>query len=79
MFGVNGILKTEFYLDRFFKDIYQVKLVVKEVVSVYNTYRPHASCNYLTPDKAHKKSGVLKKRWRNYYLLLQISLSKNSC
>jgi transposase InsO family protein len=63
---VNGILKTEFYLDRFFKDITQVKQVVQEVVRVYNTQRPHASCDYMTPDQAHEHHGILRKRWKNY-------------
>lgn len=63
---VNGILKTEFYLDRFFRDISQVKVVVQESVRVYNTQRPHASCNYLTPEQAHMRTGILKKRWNNY-------------
>jgi putative transposase len=63
---VNGILKTEFYLDRFFKDISQVRRVVQDVVPVYNTKRPHASCDYMTPEQAHERQGVLKKRWKSY-------------
>jgi len=26
--------------------------------------RPHASCDYLTPEQAHLESGVPKKRWK---------------
>jgi putative transposase len=63
---VNGILKTEFYLDRFFKDIAQVRHVVKDVVAVYNQQRPHTSCDNLTPEQAHMRSGVLRKHWKNY-------------
>jgi putative transposase len=63
---VNGILKTEFYLDRSFKDIAQVRSVVKEVVAVYNQQRPHASCDNLTPEQAHVCQGILRKRWKNY-------------
>lgn len=63
---VNGILKTEFYLDRFFRNILQVQQVVQDVVTVYNTQRPHASCDYMTPDQAHRCQGVLKKRWKKY-------------
>ena len=36
------------------------------MVAVYNNQRPHASCDYLTPEQAHHHSGVLKKRWRTY-------------
>lgn len=63
---VNGILKMEFYLDRFFKNIEQVTEVVRDVVIVYNTQRPHASCDYMTPEQAHAQEGILKKRWKNY-------------
>lgn len=63
---VNGILKNEFYLDGYFLNINQVRQVLKESVSVYNNERPHASCDYLTPQQAHLRHGVLKKRWRMY-------------
>ncbi|HEX9062454.1 MAG TPA: IS3 family transposase [Clostridia bacterium] len=63
---VNGILKTEFNLDRQFKDIEEVESVVKRVVSIYNAKRPHASCDYLTPETAHQQQGLIKKRWENY-------------
>jgi transposase InsO family protein len=63
---VNGTVKTEFYLDGYFRDIEQVRRVLKEAVLVYNTERPHASCDYLTPEQAHQRQGVLKKRWRTY-------------
>lgn len=63
---VNGILKSEFYLDRFFTDISQVRLVVQQVVTTYNTLRPHASCDYMTPQQAHMQQGIMNKRWKNY-------------
>jgi putative transposase len=63
---VNGILKTEFYLDDYFRSIEQVRKIVGEAVMLYNNHRPHASCDYLTPAQAHRHQGQLKKRWRNY-------------
>ena len=63
---VNGIVKTEFYLDGYFSNIEQVRKAVKETVALYNNHRPHASCDYLTPEQAHHRQGRLKKRWRNY-------------
>jgi len=63
---VNGICKNEFYLDSYFRDIKQVRQTLKETVTVYNTARPHASCDYLTPEQAHQRHGRLKKRWRKY-------------
>ena len=63
---VNGILKNEFYLDDHFRNVKQVRQTVKETIAVYNTARPHASCDYLTPEQAHHQYGILKKRWKNY-------------
>jgi len=61
---VNGILKSEFYLDRYFKNIVQVQQVVKETVPIYNQKRPHNSCGNLTPEQAHSRTGILKKLWK---------------
>ena len=63
---VNGICKNEFYLDSYFRNIKQVRQALKETVTVYNTARPHASCDYLTPEQAHYQYGILKKRWKTY-------------
>src|SRR5579862_102119 len=63
---INGIIKDEFSL-------YQSKLnfeltyqhIIKSI-DTYNGSRPHASCNYLTPNEAHLCQGELKKRWKKY-------------
>ena len=68
---VNGIIKTEFYLDGYFRNIEQVCKTVKETVFLYNNHRPHASCDYLTPEQAHQQYGKLKKRWRKYLSKVQ--------
>ncbi len=63
---VNGILKTEYCLDGRFRTVGQVRNAIGEAVRLYNTERPHASCDYLTPEQAHRHNGPLKKRWRSY-------------
>jgi len=63
---VNGILKYEFYLNRYFRNLEEVQLVVKDTIRVYNSLRPHASCDNSTPEQAHRCEGVLRKRWKNY-------------
>jgi transposase InsO family protein len=63
---VNGILKSEYYLDRYFSSLKEVQFIVKDTIAIYNELRPHASCGYLTPNEAHTFSGELKKRWKNY-------------
>lgn len=63
---VNGILKDEFSLDGTFASHERASEAVHRCVKAYNENRPHASCDYLTPEVAHTKSGVLKKRWKTY-------------
>jgi len=61
---VNGILKDEFALDREFKNFEQAQAAVTHAVNTYNNLRPHASCNYLTPEAAHQQAGLLLQRWK---------------
>ena len=61
---VNGILKEEFALDKDFDSFEQAKIAVENAISIYNQLRPHASCNYLTPDQAHQQQGLLPSKWK---------------
>lgn len=61
---VNGILKTEFDLHSSRLCFKETTRKIRENIQIYNQLRPHASCDYLTPEKAHLKEGVLKKRWK---------------
>jgi len=63
---LNGILKTEFGLDKVFKDHKQALNAVNKSISVYNAKRPHASCDYYTPNQAHYMKGKFKKKWKKY-------------
>jgi putative transposase len=63
---INGIIKAEFNLystQHGFEHTYQL---VRDSIKAYNELRPHSSCDYLTPDQAHKLQGPLKKRWKTY-------------
>lgn len=60
---VNGILKTEFGLDRKFDNFQQARAAVVYAIHTYNSIRPHASINYLTPDQAQLEQGTLQSRW----------------
>lgn len=62
---VNGILKSEFLLNRTFKNLEEAVVAVNQSISTYNNLRPHGSCDYLTPDQAHLKQGVLTARWKS--------------
>lgn len=62
---INGILKTEFNLNRVFKSRSEALLAVKGAVDSYNNIRPHMSCSNLTPAFAHNSIEPLVKHWKN--------------
>lgn len=62
---INGILKTEFKLNRVFSSRAQALLEVRRSIESYNNLRPHMSCDYLTPCVAHTTEKVLIRRWKN--------------
>ncbi|MEI9942819.1 MAG: IS3 family transposase [Chitinophagaceae bacterium] len=73
---VNGILKEELLKTKY--DSYEkAQSSIAIAIAVYNSLRPHSSCNMLTPDKAHLQQGSLKRHWKNYYRKEQ-GASKNS-
>lgn len=62
---VNGILKAEFGLYSSNTGIEGTGKKIAESIQIYNQQRPHASCDYLTPEQAHRTEGSLIKRWKN--------------
>ena len=63
---VNGIIKNEFNLHSSQFAFEGTTQIVEQAISAYNDLRPHASCDYLTPNAAHQGTGELKKRWKSY-------------
>lgn len=63
---MNGIIKTEFNLYNSQLGFEQTGNLITKSIHAYNNLRPHASCDYMTPDETHLKSGLLNKRWKNY-------------
>jgi len=61
---VNGILKSEFGLDKSFGNYTVAAAHIDRVIAIYNQQRPHSSCNYLTPAQAHQQRGKMASRWR---------------
>lgn len=61
---VNGILKQEFGLDELFENIYQAKKQVDQSVMLYNTYRPHLSNDFLTPEQMHRQKKLKPQSWK---------------
>lgn len=62
---VNGILKVEMGLGESFTSHQAALEAVDKEIHIYNSMRPHASCDYLTPNEAHTKKGKLKMRWKS--------------
>ena len=53
---INGILKTEFYLDTKFDSVDQAKSITRQAIYLYNTLRPHWNLNFKTPELMHNFS-----------------------
>ena len=63
---INGIIKQEYiYNELRVNKILSIKQL-ESSIEKYNNQRPHLSCDMLTPEQAHLRSGNLKKRWKNY-------------
>jgi transposase InsO family protein len=63
---VNGVLKQEL-LEEVFQNFNEAQKAIAIACSTYNHLRPHGSIDNLKPAEAHQQSGVLKKRWKNYW------------
>jgi transposase InsO family protein len=71
---VNGILKEEL-LEQKYPDFKTAQQAVAKAIIIYNTLRPHSSCNMLTPQMAHLQVGELKKHWKNYYKKKEVEMA----
>ena len=61
---VNGILKQEFMLEDYQVKLPLMKELVKNSIKIYNTKRPHLSCQMLTPEQMHKQNQVKIKSYK---------------
>ena len=61
---VNGILKSEWIDHEQYDSFEQANNRICQIITIYNTVRPHYSCDMLTPEQAQLKVGKLKKRWK---------------
>ena len=61
---INGILKSEFELNRTFKSYSEAIDPLQRAITIYNRLRPHSSIENLTPEEAHKRTGPLKSLWK---------------
>jgi transposase InsO family protein len=61
---VNGILKQEFKIDTFNKDLNIMKQIVKESIEIYNEKRPHYSNYMLTPNQMHNQNKIKMRTYK---------------
>lgn len=63
---INRIIKEEFGFDgvtRKFKNAWEAKQVMKQVMVIYNKERPHMSNHMLTPFQMHQQKDLPIKTW----------------
>ena len=61
---INGILKQEFFIDKYNKDLPIMKQIIKETVDIYNENRPHLSNHMLTPNQMHEQNKIIMKTYK---------------
>lgn len=61
---INGILKQEFFIDTYHRDLVTMKLIVKESIEIYNNQRPHYSNFMLTPKQMHMQSEIVMRTYK---------------
>ncbi len=61
---INGIMKQEFLMNTKDLDIKTMGKIIKESVNIYNSERPHLSCNLLTKNEMHKQNVIERKTYK---------------
>ena len=61
---INGILKQEFFIDKYNEDLPVMKQIIKETVGIYNEKRPHLSNHMLTPNQMHQQNKLIMKTYK---------------
>ena len=61
---VNGILKQEFIELVNVNQIDVMGKLIEQSINIYNTKRPHLSCNMLTPNKMHQQKKIKYKSYK---------------
>ncbi|GAB1858751.1 hypothetical protein MHTCC0001_35910 [Flavobacteriaceae bacterium MHTCC 0001] len=61
---INGILKQEFLINTKNANLNIMQKIVKQSIVIYNTKRPHLSCEMLTPQHMHEQEAVKIKTYK---------------
>lgn len=73
---VNGILKGEWLDHEHYTCFDDIKNRIDEIIDIYNTQRPHLSCDMKTPIQAYAMTGEIKRHWKKRkYQIKKLALS----
>ena len=61
---INGILKHEFLTNTKNMSLVMMRKIVKQSITIYNTKRPHLSCEMLTPEQMHIQDAIKIKSYK---------------
>jgi transposase InsO family protein len=61
---MNGILKDEFGLGERLNDLNEAQIQTVESIDIYNSLRPHLSCQMLTPKQMHSQQNIKVKTYK---------------
>lgn len=62
---INGILKQEFLAFSKTDDFTSLKQIIKQSIHIYNSKRPHYSCDYNTPNFMHQQKRIKIKSYKS--------------
>lgn len=75
---MNLIFKDNFDFYHLLMDFEPTQEFINKAIHYYNTRLPHSSVDMLTPEKAHHRTGELKKHWKWYWKEKQATLKKEN-
>lgn len=75
---INGILKNEFMLDQYAVNQKTMAKIVKQSINIYNQYRPHWSCELLTPNQMHRQRNIKKPVYKKKISSKKIPTANNN-
>lgn len=65
-------------LEKIFNNHEHANRATRKAINIYNNKRPHASCDYLTPEQAHKERGELNKRREQFEITRYVNKELNT-
>ena len=61
---INGILKQEYFIDKFNQTLPITRALVRNAIKIYNEKRPHYSNYMLTPNQMHKQNKIKMRTYK---------------